>query len=849
MIKYLYKVLYVPKDNFIKRKGSDYMGNANDFKIYLGLELAKNASSTLQSEISKLNKNGVKLKIEIDEKSLKTITDAISGLGTQFGNITKMTQQVTTASKTMGKEVANSLNGGVEKAKGLTNRLKQLTEEYREGAITAKQYTDVVGGMLTTGNGNWFKGAKTDLGLEGLGDYLTLIGKIQGTIATIQPIGELVNTTSTSVVKGDMVELVREVSMYKDEMGRVQTITSLVNKDTGNLVATQQTLQSKEEYRKNTLESQRTAIEKMKQTYEEMSKFATTGIGGKTVNSSEAEAYTTALEKAKGLIGEIETLQSNDVIIEKEKLNLINEQFGVLKGIQSTSKNSDTMSSSLEKQRTAIEKIRQEFQQLSKFSVSGIKLGVMDDKQGTEMINSVKEAMKTIKTMNAEIKQGNLLSQTDINLLKEKQSALQIIQAEKQKEINLNKEIAKQTATHNAKVGGYNNQLTATNHKYSNVVNPDDSKAIQALIDEFAKLNPMIDGYKGKVLEMTNAMNLYKANLASQTQYNNTQISQLKQLQTAQDNLNKTNRNNAGFVDEASSQQIQNTINKLLEMNHSGKSLKEELVQLGSAITVFGQKSVEASKQGASAIREENKVYKYKQEMLVKLQALEQKFNANLMDTTGIQQARIQLQALGTTGNNVDREIVDMTANFGRLNNQLRATTGSFNSVGTSFRSILQMATGFYGLYSVFGYIRQGMRSMVTEVTTLDDAMTNLNRVTNETQATYDKFKNMAMQTVSEIGGSATELVNSTTEFSKLGFSFQEASDLAVSASKYATTGWLEMSEATDALSASYTVFAGETDKVIGKVVDATTIIDLYNSVGRKLPSCTVMCNVDISNC
>lgn len=129
----------------------------------------------------------------------------------------------------------------------------------------------------------------------------------------------------------------------------------------------------------------------------------------------------------------------------------------------------------------------------------------------------------------------------------------------------------------------------------------------------------------------------------------------------------------------------------------------------------------------------------------------------------------------------------------------------------------------------------RGIKSAITSVNELSDAITSLRRVSNATESEYANLGDTMFRIAGQIGGSATDLVNSMAEFSKLGYSFAESQTLAEQASKYASAGWLSTEDATKSLISTYQVFNGQLDNYIGKTVTATEITDLFNETGNRM--------------
>ena len=68
-------------------------------------------------------------------------------------------------------------------------------------------------------------------------------------------------------------------------------------------------------------------------------------------------------------------------------------------------------------------------------------------------------------------------------------------------------------------------------------------------------------------------------------------------------------------------------------------------------------------------------------------------------------------------------------------------------------------------VYRVIAQIRQGL----TYIKEIDSALTELKKVTDETEETYNKFLNTAAKTADKVGSTISEVVSSTADFARLG--------------------------------------------------------------------------------
>ena len=79
-------------------------------------------------------------------------------------------------------------------------------------------------------------------------------------------------------------------------------------------------------------------------------------------------------------------------------------------------------------------------------------------------------------------------------------------------------------------------------------------------------------------------------------------------------------------------------------------------------------------------------------------------------------------------------------------------------------KSIMQYVVSITSIYRIWGMLKQG----VTYVREIDSALTELKKVTDETEATYDRFLNTAAKTADKVGSTIKDVVSSTADWARL---------------------------------------------------------------------------------
>lgn len=161
------------------------------------------------------------------------------------------------------------------------------------------------------------------------------------------------------------------------------------------------------------------------------------------------------------------------------------------------------------------------------------------------------------------------------------------------------------------------------------------------------------------------------------------------------------------------------------------------------------------------------------------------------------------------------------------LSNTTKPTLTIFQKFGQTlkkdFTGILHATMGGTGVYAFVRYMRQGIEA----VRELDLALTELKKVTDETEETYDRFLDTASKTSARIGKTITEMTSATAEFAKLGYDIEQASLMAESALVYANVG-----DNVDVETGSQSIIS--TLKAFGIEADNTmSIVDKFNEVGN----------------
>lgn len=93
----------------------------------------------------------------------------------------------------------------------------------------------------------------------------------------------------------------------------------------------------------------------------------------------------------------------------------------------------------------------------------------------------------------------------------------------------------------------------------------------------------------------------------------------------------------------------------------------------------------------------------------------------------------------------------------------------------TKWRGLFTTLASFVGFYRLWGYFKQG----VNTVREFDTALTEMQKVSDETISTLQNYQKTTFDTANAIGATALQIQNSTADFMRLGESLKEASESA----------------------------------------------------------------------
>lgn len=302
-------------------------------------------------------------------------------------------------------------------------------------------------------------------------------------------------------------------------------------------------------------------------------------------------------------------------------------------------------------------------------------------------------------------------------------------------------------------------------------------------------------------------------------------LSKLKEYKTLLDELK---RQQESFNNDSSLFDDEKAINNFNKLSLKLKDVKKEYDALLSASIKFMSKIENASdlktldssfnakdvSQLKDAMQEFANSTSNGEATLISFNAAEKTATYQIKDTKG------QLQELHI-------EYDKGTNSLGRYIGAVKEAQSGFQKfVGGlkgKFKGVLQYAMSFGSFYQTLSVIKKG----IIYVKEIDTALTELKKVTDETDETYSRFLKTMSQTGAEVGATVSNLTNMAANWARLGYTIEQAGDLARS-----TAVLLNVSEFNDAESASEALIS--TIQAYGYAAeDSMHVVDVLNEIGN----------------
>lgn len=188
--------------------------------------------------------------------------------------------------------------------------------------------------------------------------------------------------------------------------------------------------------------------------------------------------------------------------------------------------------------------------------------------------------------------------------------------------------------------------------------------------------------------------------------------------------------------------------------------------------------------------------------------------------------------ALNNVQEVTDESLDDIAKRF-KIVKQLAKELGfegknAFEQITSGGSEALSVITNFAAAHFSLRQLEKVLREVWSAVKDLDLALTELKKVTDLTDAAYDRFLRSAASMSSRVGSTLSSVVTATADFARLGYSITDAARLAEASLLYKNVGdGIEsVSQSSESLISTIKAFGVDVSNV-------THIVDAFNEVGN----------------
>lgn len=214
---------------------------------------------------------------------------------------------------------------------------------------------------------------------------------------------------------------------------------------------------------------------------------------------------------------------------------------------------------------------------------------------------------------------------------------------------------------------------------------------------------------------------------------------------------------------------------------------------------------------------------------LVNFQKSVQQFydaNTKMHKEYGDQVQRILAQSMDTDLT-VER-LNELRTEFARVQRDVSASGLMGKSFFSELRRGFEQIGQFVGTYGAWMQVVDVFRNMVTEVINVDTAMTELRKVSDASASEINNYFSTAAANAKELGATISDVINSTADWTKLGYNLSDSAELARLTTLYQNIG----DNMTQESAAESLVSTLQGFQLLPE--EASHIVDAFNEVGNR---------------
>lgn len=253
-------------------------------------------------------------------------------------------------------------------------------------------------------------------------------------------------------------------------------------------------------------------------------------------------------------------------------------------------------------------------------------------------------------------------------------------------------------------------------------------------------------------------------------------------------------------------------------------------------------KARESEADRLSTTRESNKAEKERQALLNKSYSLISRMQSASSKWTAAQNGKTSIEYSSITKNL--SEFKNLTSQYEKgaitteafkdklkeFQNKFRTSSEVIKQAGENTKSfsdrmgnIVQRFGAWFGVTRIIMYVIRSIREMISASIELDDAFTQLQIVTRNSESTFENFGDTVAEVAKRTAVSMTDIVSSATTYARLGYDLETATKIAEYTAKLQNVGDIGVEDAQNAITAILKAYddidADHIEEVMNKLV------------------------------
>lgn len=174
------------------------------------------------------------------------------------------------------------------------------------------------------------------------------------------------------------------------------------------------------------------------------------------------------------------------------------------------------------------------------------------------------------------------------------------------------------------------------------------------------------------------------------------------------------------------------------------------------------------------------------------------------------------------------RRLAGLRTSFAESSNAIKSAGENTKTLSERVGGLAAKFTSWLTVSQIVMKLYSSLKKMVSAVIDIDTAMTELKKVTDETSTVYAKYLDVASVRAKKLGATIADTVTASADFARLGYTLDEAAQLADAALVYKNVGdgIEDVSQASESIISTMKAFGIEAENAI-------SIVDKFNEVGN----------------